>query len=304
MDTILLVNESAILTKVLTAHFQKAGYKVVPATCAMEAYEGFIRNETHLILTDHVLRDKDGLEVIKTFRARKAGHSLPIVVFTGNDDAVTAAKCKEAGASLVLSKAGGTGQMLQQIEKLVEDYKANQPGKSLDNDMGHCIVKATSEVFRTMLHMKVAPGEPLVQKAQTRTAEVIASIGVTGFLSGSISMFLSKQLAQQAGAAMLMLEPGAVMPDADLVDAIGELINMVGGGIKTELFQKMPLFDISVPSVCIGDSVQRRSVSDDLCFLVPFTVGSLQFQVEFLMVTRKDGGTGVQQAVLGGSART
>lgn len=304
MDTILLVNDSSTLTKLLTNHFQKGGYRVVSATCAMEAYEAFIRNEPHLVLTDHVLRDKDGFEVIKTFRARKAGHALPIVVLTASDDVATTQKCKDAGANLVLSKAGGTGQLLQQIEKLVEDYKRNQPGKSLDNDMGHCIVKATNDVFRTMMNLKVVPGEPVVQKAQTRTAEVIASIGVVGFLSGSISLFMTKALAQKACAAMLMLEPGTVVPDSELVDAVGELINMVGGGIKTELFQKMPLFDISVPSVCIGDSVQRRLVGDDLCFLVPFTLEGMQFQVEFLMVTKQEGGTGVQQSVLNGSSRT
>ena len=98
---------------------------------------------------------------------------------------------------------------------------------------------------------------------------------------------------------MLMMEPGTVLPDSELVDAIGELTNMVGGNIKTELFQKTPLFDISIPSVYIGEDLQRRSVSDDLCFLVPFKVGELEFSVEFLMVTKKAGGTGVQESIVG-----
>jgi CheY-specific phosphatase CheX len=78
---------------------------------------------------------------------------------------------------------------------------------------------------------------------------------------------------------------------------------MVGGSIKTALFQKTPLFDISVPSVYIGEDLQRRSVSEDLCFLVPFKVGAAEFAVEFLMVTKKDGGTGVQDAIVSAASR-
>lgn len=303
MDTILLVNDSATLTKVLSNHFQKAGYRVIAVSGVMDAYEAFIRNDVDLILTDFVLRDKDGAEVIKTFRSKKTQRSLPIVVFTAMQDEETVKNCKDAGANLVLAKSGGTGHLLEQIERLIEDYKASQPSRSLDSDMGHCIVKATGDVFRTMMNLKAVPGEVVIEKAKIRKAEVIGSIGVAGFLTGSISLFMPKGLARQAVAAMLMLEPDAELSDAELVDAIGELTNMVGGNIKTELFQKTPLFDISVPSVYIGEDLQRRSVSDDLCFLVPFKIGDHEFSVEFLMVTKKEGGTGVQQALVSGGTK-
>ena len=302
MDTILLVNDSATLTKALTAHFTKAGLQVLAVAGAMDAFEAFIRNDVDLILTDLVLRDKDGLDVIKTFRAKKTTKSLPIVVFTANEDEATAKACKEAGASAVLCKSDGPAALLPAIEKLIEEYKAAQPSASLDQDMGRCIVKATTEVFRTMMSLKATAGEVVVEKAQTRHAEVIGSIGVAGFLTGSISLFLPKSLARKAVAAMLMLDSPDDLADTDLVDAIGELTNMVGGGIKTELFQKAPLFDISVPSVYVGDDLQRRTVTDDLCFHVPFTIAGETFSVEFLMVTKKQGGTGVQQSLVGGMA--
>lgn len=300
MDTILLVNDSATLTKVLSAHFQKAGYKVIAVSAVMDAYEAFIRSDIDLILTDYILRDKDGLEVIKTFRTKKNQRALPIVVFTAMQDEETARRCMEAGASVVLSKSGGTSHLLGSIEKLIEEYKAAKPGSSLDQDMGRCIVKATCDVFRTMMNLRVASGEVTVEKAKIRHAEVIGSIGVAGFLTGAISVFLPKSLARRAVAAMLMLDSPDQLADGELVDAIGELTNMVGGSIKTELFQKAPLFDISVPSVYIGDDLQRRTVSDDLCFHVPFTVGEEAFSVEFLMVTKKHGGTGVQSSLVDG----
>lgn len=265
MDTILLINDSQTLTKILKAHFRKAGFQVIAVTGVMDAYEAFIRNEVHLILTDYVLSDKDGLSAIRTFRARKSNSSLPIVVFTALDDEAIAVECKEAGADLVVAKKNDTSEILSAIEELIDDYKRRSvPASSIDTDMGNCIVKSTTEVFRTMMELKVVPGEVSVEKAQSRSSEVIGSIGVAGFLSGSISVFLTRDLAKVTAVKMLMLDENEVLSDEELTDAIGELTNMIGGNIKTELFQKTPLFDISVPSVYIGDDLHRRTVADDL----------------------------------------
>ena len=300
MDTILLINDSQTLTKILTAHFRRAGFQVIAVQGVMDAYEAFIRHEVHLILTDFVLSDKDGLSAIRTFRARKSHAALPIVVFTALEDDEIRKECEEAGADLVVAKKRDTKDILESIEQLIEDYKQKMlPASSIDTDVGTCIVKSTVEVFKTMMEIKVVPGEICVEKAQSRKSEIIGSIGVAGFLSGSISIFLKRDLARVTAAKMLMLGEDEEISDEELPDAIGELINMIGGNIKNELFTKTPLFDISVPSVYVGDDLQRRSVSDDLCFHVPFTYDEQEFSVEFLMITKDTAGTtGVHAAVL------
>lgn len=298
MDTILLINDSVTLTKVLTSHFRKAGYQVIAVNAAMDAYEAFIKNEVHLILSDYVLKDKDGLEVVKTFRSKKTQEDLPIVVFTAIDKEETIKECRDAGASLVLPKSGNSDHILTEIERLIDEYKSRVPSSSIDTDMGNCIVKSTTEVFKTMIGMKVVPGDIIVEKAQNRKASVIGSIGVAGFLSGSISIFLDRSFAAKASANMLMMDDPAELTDDDLVDAVGELTNMVGGNIKTELFKKTPLFDISVPNVYVGADLERRAVSNDLCFYVPFTFEDESFSVEFLMITTESADTtGVQASI-------
>ncbi|MGK0203373.1 MAG: chemotaxis protein CheX [Planctomycetota bacterium] len=297
LDTILLVNDSSTLTKVLSAHFSQAGYRVIAVADVISAYQSFIRNDIDLILTDYILGNCEGLEIIETFRSKKANATLPIVVFTALEDEDTAARCMEAGADLVLAKSHGTDRLVSQIQKLIDECKAKKPSFSLDQDMGRCIVKATVDVFQTMMNLRLEAGEVSIEKAQMRQAEVIGSIGVAGFLTGSISVFLPRSIAAKAVASMLMMEPDE-LSDGDLVDAIGEVTNMVGGGIKTELFQKAPLFDIAVPCVYMGDDLQRRTVSNDLCFFAPFTLDGESFSVEFLMVTKKAGGTGVQASVV------
>lgn len=299
MDTILLVNDSATLTKVLTSHFRKAGYQVFAVTSAMEAYQSFIRNSPDLILTDYILSDKDGVTVVETFRASATHKLVPIVMFTAMEDEKVTERCKEAGTDLVLPKTTDIATILKTIEALVEEHKSRQPSHSIDKDLGHCIVKATVEVFKTMMNMKVVPGEISVEKVRVRESEVIASIGVAGFLSGSISVFMNMSMAETTSRRMLCMEEGDSIGKDDLIDAIGELVNMIGGNIKTELFEKTPLFDISVPSVYVGKDLERRSICDDLCFVVPFQFEGTELLVEFLMVTRSDKGTtGVQNALV------
>jgi len=297
LHTILLVNDSSTLTKVLSAHFEAAGITVVAVSDMLSAYQAFIRHDVDLILTDYIVGQCEGVELVQVVRAKRAQADLPIVIFTAMEDEETAARCRDAGANLVIAKSDGTDRLLGRVEGLIEDYKASLPGFSLDQDMGRCITKATGEVFRTMMGLRVSAGAVTVEKAQMRKAEVIGSIGVAGFLTGSISLFLPRTLADKAVASLLMMEPSE-LTDEDVVDAIGELTNMVGGSIKTELFQKAPLFDISIPSVYVGDDLQRRTVSDDLCFHAPFSIDGMEFSVEFLMVTKREGGTGVQGSVV------
>jgi chemotaxis protein CheX len=299
LDTILLVDDSAALAEVLTAHCRQAGRQALVVSSALAAYEALLRTDIQLVVTALSLPDRDGLEMVKVLRSRRDYRGLPIVALAVDTGAETTRRCQEAGVDLVLSKASATSEVLAAMDQMVGQAKALPASGTLDRDLGRCIVKATADVFRTMMNLTVHAGAVAVEKARSRKAEVIGSIGVAGFLSGSISVFLPKSIARQAVAAMLMLDSPEEVGDADLPDAIGELINMIGGGIKTELFQKAPLFDISVPSVYVGDDLQRRTVTDDLCFHVPFQLGDQEFAVEFLMATKKAGGTGVQASLLG-----
>ena len=96
----------------------------------------FIRNNVDLILTDYIIGSQEGLEIIQTFRAKQTATSLPIVVFTAIEDEATSKRCADAGANLMLAKSGDTKDLVTKIQALIDEYKARQPGFSLDKDMG------------------------------------------------------------------------------------------------------------------------------------------------------------------------
>jgi chemotaxis protein CheX len=77
---------------------------------------------------------------------------------------------------------------------------------------------------------------PLTRVERTGRLDVVASISVTGAWDGHVVVSASEPAAVAIAAAMLALDLDDVT-DADLLDAAGELVNVVGGNVKTLLPQ-------------------------------------------------------------------
>lgn len=89
----------------------------------------------------------------------------------------------------------------------------------------------TEEVWSTFLGhtapFTTAEGRPF-------TPAWSASVTVKGEWNGMVTMELTGAGAHQLTCGMLAMDPGADEPsEADVVDAVGELVNMVGGNVKS-----------------------------------------------------------------------
>jgi chemotaxis protein CheX len=76
--------------------------------------------------------------------------------------------------------------------------------------------------------------QPLERADDADPADVVASISVTGGWDGHVVVGCSSRAATAIAAAMLAL-PVDEVTGADVVDAIGELVNVVGGNVKSML---------------------------------------------------------------------
>lgn len=74
--------------------------------------------------------------------------------------------------------------------------------------------------------------------------------------------------AQALGKALLMEEGDDDLPNADLVDALGEIANMVGGGIKRRLNDASPGLRLGLPLAVNGRVVGKRG-GERLTALLP-----------------------------------
>ena len=77
---------------------------------------------------------------------------------------------------------------------------------------------------------------PLTPSQNPGPLEVVASISVTGAWDGHVVVSASERAGIAIPAAMLALDLDDVT-DADLLDAAGELVNVVGGNVKSLLPQ-------------------------------------------------------------------
>jgi chemotaxis protein CheX len=109
-------------------------------------------------------------------------------------------------------------------------------------------LSATCEVFRTMLSCEISRG-PLERKLDhTPTHEVSGVIGLSGKCQGMVVVSLGREAALKAAGILLEDAPAEI--NADVVDAVGELTNMIAGSAKAQLAQYE--LSVSLPSVICG----------------------------------------------------
>lgn len=107
-------------------------------------------------------------------------------------------------------------------------------------------------VFQTMMSTDVT-----VTVARPMTGERISgAIGIAGeTVTGTVYLHLPLQLAEAVTRAMLQLPPTEPVGDTDINDVIGELSNMVGCGLKSQLNDADYFCAVSTPSVIRGSFV-------------------------------------------------
>lgn len=120
--------------------------------------------------------------------------------------------------------------------------------------------------FETMLSCDVTRGKPHLKDRTLGLYEVNGVIGLSGRAIGTVVVSLSRSVALQAATQMLMTPCDEI--NRDVVDAVGEITNMVAGGAKAQLAEYN--MSISLPNVFIGSKTELYFPSDVHPISVPF----------------------------------
>ncbi|MDF1615624.1 chemotaxis protein CheX [Desulfurivibrio dismutans] len=141
-------------------------------------------------------------------------------------------------------------------------------------------LKATKNVIETMAQTKVKAGAPHVKKNRSAYGEVTGVIGMSSeTISGSMIVSFTGQAILQIVANMLM-EPPKSKIDDEVVDAVGEITNMICGGAKAELAKINHKFDLATPTMVVGKGVEISNYSSDPTVVIPFETADGSFVVE------------------------
>jgi CheY-specific phosphatase CheX len=127
----------------------------------------------------------------------------------------------------------------------------------MDNNelISDSIWKSASETFATMIFLPIEKSDDAADQGDAESS-LICTITFTGPLQGVFAIRCSAVTAEKIARAMLMSEPDDDLCEADVCDALGEVTNMVLGGIKTRIAETVGEIHISIPSVIKGLDIQ------------------------------------------------
>lgn len=139
------------------------------------------------------------------------------------------------------------------------------------------IKEAVVDIFSSMvlLDITVIEGDTF---APMEGSMLSGMIGLAGDLQGTVLIHLPAPVAIDITNAFLGLEIDAV--DDDVKDAIGELANMVAGGVKFLIPEKDQDIELAIPSVVCGQSYSCEATGKFERTSVLFELGSGRFVVE------------------------
>jgi chemotaxis protein CheX len=127
-------------------------------------------------------------------------------------------------------------------------------------------IAATTEVFATIVGCTPVRETLRVKRQAQPEYEVSGVIGLSGKAMGTIVLSLSRPVAMGVASAMLQETLSTIGPE--VVDAVGELTNMIAGRAKTSL-EELAL-SISLPSVILGRNHLIEFPSNVPALCVPF----------------------------------
>jgi signal transduction histidine kinase len=116
-ESILIVEDDAHILRLLHRAVSNLGYEVISAWNGREALDKVFRFQPRLIITDLMLPEINGEELIRRLRVSKETSSIPIIVFTGKRD-FDQERAAENKARVVF-KNQGVDKLLAVIQELL-----------------------------------------------------------------------------------------------------------------------------------------------------------------------------------------
>jgi chemotaxis protein CheX len=128
-------------------------------------------------------------------------------------------------------------------------------------------IASVRNAFRTMLSADAERGTPYLRTVPASDFCVSGVIGLSGDAVGTVVLNMTKEVAVGAANVLLMEEFADLNPD--VIDAVGELTNVIAGAAKSKLEEFR--LGVSLPNVVTGGAHTIHFPRDVSPICVPFT---------------------------------
>jgi chemotaxis protein CheX len=152
-------------------------------------------------------------------------------------------------------------------------------------DLYEAICRATVQVFATMLNMEIEPGAAIFEPDFPGHFDgVVSFVGMAGEWLGTGGLSCSPSFARRIAACFLMMDFPSV--DDDVLDAIGELTNIIIGNVKGTIEQSVGPMALSTPTCIVGQDLTARSLGRHCWTVISFRCGEDKLDVMMHLVPR------------------
>lgn len=140
-------------------------------------------------------------------------------------------------------------------------------------------ITATLNVLKTMAATEAKVGKLYLKSGKKSTGDVTGLIGLAGSgKKGSFAVSFKESCIKKIVSNMLGEEVAEL--NGDVLDAVGELTNMISGGARATLAELGIDFDMAIPTIISGTGHELAHITDYPIVVVPFKTEAGEFFVE------------------------
>lgn len=147
--------------------------------------------------------------------------------------------------------------------------------------------RAAREIFSAVFALELEASTPFLDPTPLINSDIVAAMGLTGDLSGYLSIHCDNDQALELTTRMTKLDREVVGASPDLIrDAFSELANMIAGNVKNGLAEDLWV-ESALPIVSLTPKL-RMNVDGATGIVVPLEGECGRVQVELTVIGRID----------------
>jgi len=117
--TVLLVDDSVMVVKLVSFILKSAGYTILTGSDGDDALSHFDGRNIDLVITDLNMPNKDGLQLIQEIRDMKYYKFLPVVLFVSDAAIDIKDFIRASGATVLFNKDAIKEKLVQTVKKMI-----------------------------------------------------------------------------------------------------------------------------------------------------------------------------------------
>jgi chemotaxis protein CheX len=128
---------------------------------------------------------------------------------------------------------------------------------------------ALKTVFKTMLSIDIVPGKPGIKGDYSTSAAITGFMSLSGEENGFMRVGLQKRGTLFVYKSLLFEDAPDI--NADVIDAIGEVMNIVAGQARKELEAASIPMKVEAPTVIVGPGTEHYPADKMSVLSIPFS---------------------------------